>query len=181
MLRIHRVADRSAAAALDDRSLVGEQAFLQVTGSGFSLRYLPTERADWQRFAGQTPAADRPSICLLAEQDGAPVGFACVQVRSGWGELLDLRVDVAHRRQGIASLLLESCMHFVREQQLYGLCTETTDRNPTCCRLLQHLGFTLGGIDPMFLYPNPNERHKPLRQRACLLRFYWIDKTKADG
>lgn len=164
---------------LPDQQLVSEEAVLQVGRLGFQLSYRPLPRAEWCAFPPVDYAdpliitQDEGSAFYAAFEDDAYIGCAAVTaLPSGWADVLDLRVDAAHRRQGAGRMLLEKCEHFARKRSLHGLRAACTDLNPGMCQFLEHTGFTLAGLDRMALALSEQERVKPRSRRACLLFFY---------
>ncbi|MBQ2953333.1 MAG: GNAT family N-acetyltransferase [Clostridia bacterium] len=162
-----------------DRALVGEAVHLKISRLGFQLDYLPMPKAEWRTFL-PVPFADPAIITqddasafFAAFADGKYIGSAAVTTHpSGWAEVLDVRVDPAWRRKGVATALLGQCGFFCEERGLHGLRISATDANPALCRLCERLGFILSGLDRMALTRDPEERVKPLLMRASLLFFY---------
>ena len=179
MLTIRRITaeNQDLMRPVSDASLVGEDVVLQVTRSGFLLRYQPRDSAEWRSFPPALEAGLRlqagQAVLYGAFQDEVSIGSLIVRLTdSGWADILDLRVDVPVRRQGVATALMASCDRFAAKHEAYGIRLEASDRNPTLCRFAEHAGFRLAGVDTMALAALPDERQKPLRQRACALFFY---------
>ena len=159
--------------------LCGDETVLRMERSGFSLGYVPLEKAAWRTF----PAAFSAPLAELPERLGASVygayldqrfcGLAVIhQEESGWGEILDLRVDASCRRQGVATALLASCEGFATRRGLSGLRVTVSDQNPVRCQFLEASGFRVEGVDRMLYSRLPEERSKPLALRACALFCY---------
>lgn len=169
-----------------EASLIGEETLLRVTRGGFSLAYVPIERAEWRYFA-PTPGFEPTALCqeenaayFAAFAEERYIGGAGVRCEpDGWALLGDLRVDAAHRRQGVASALVDACERFARQKGCYGLRAETSDQHPIVCQFLEKRGYTLGGLDRMRLAAAPEERRKPLMRRACALLFYRVLENAA--
>lgn len=96
--------------------------------AGFSLGYVPMEKAQWRTFPPALPLPLSEMAFLLsasvygAFQEERFCGLAVIRKdEHGWGEILDLRVDASCRRQGIATALLASCEGFARRRSLEGL------------------------------------------------------------
>ena len=179
MLTIRRITaeNQGLMRPVSDASLVGEDVVLQVTRSGFLLRYQPKDSAEWRSFPPSLEAGLRlqagQAVLYGAFRDEVSVGSLIVRITErGWANVLDLRVDIPVRRQGIATALMASCERFAAKHEAYGVRLEASDRNPTLCRFAEHAGFRLGGVDTMALASAPEERQRPLRQRACALYFY---------
>lgn len=169
-----------------EASLIGEETLLRVTRGGFSLTYVPIERAEWRYFspaAGFEPALlcqDEAAAYFAAFADERYIGGAGVRCEpEGWAYLGDIRVDAAHRRQGVASALLDACERFAHQKGCYGLRMEVSDQHPILCQFLQRRGYTLAGLDRMRLAAAPQERRKPLMRRSCALMFYRVLESAA--
>jgi len=162
-----------------DACLVGEETMVRIGRTGFSLDWAPLDRAAWRPCPSRADA-DAELLCSVEDgavfgafSEGVYVGGACMYAaHDGWAELCDLRVDASHRRQGVASALVDACERLARSRGLYGLRCVTSDHNPTACRFLLQRGFALQGMDRMALAASPEERQKPLMRRACALIFY---------
>ena len=162
-----------------DAVLVGEETVVRIGRTGFSLGWSPLDRARWQNLPERADA-DAELLCSMEDaavfgafSDGQYVGGACMYAAyDGWAELCDLRVDAAHRREGVATALVESCERQARKRGLSGLRCVVSDQNPIACRFLLARNFTLQGMDRMSLTASPEERAKPLMRRACALIFY---------
>lgn len=162
-----------------DRALVGETVHLKISRLGFQLDYLPLPKDEWRTYLPPSYAApafivqDSASALFAAFENDRCIGTATVTTDpNGWAEVLDVRVDPAWRRKGVATALLGQCGFFAEQRHLHGLRIAATDHNPALCHLLERLGFILSGLDRMALTRDPAERGKPLMLRACLLFFY---------
>jgi len=164
---------------LSSASLAGEDVLLRIGRSGFTLGYVPLARAEWRSFP--PPACCDPAklgtahsiIMLAAFEDDLLVGSAAMlHTDEGWTEILDIRVDAAHRRQGVARAMLQAVEDASLRHGMMGLKMTVTDDNPTACQFCEHCGFTLQGLDKMALIYNPVQREKPLARRASQLFFY---------
>ena len=163
---------------IDDRVLIGEDVLLRVTRTGFSLGYLPSSGSEWRRFQStsdlnQLMNDSNHSAVFAAYDDDACIGCAAVRVSSsGWGRLVDLRVDASHRRMGAGSLLVDACQRFAQSHGMSGVSIATPDANTVICQFCEKLGFQLGGVDRFALAMTESERRKPMLRRAGLLTFY---------
>ena len=165
---------------LNSPSLVGEDVLLKISRTGFSLGYMPLRHAEWRDFP---PAFDAdPHAVLLddraalfaAFEDGEFIGAASLRVdpSTRWAEILDMRVESTHRRQGVGRNLLDFCERLAIKRGMHGLRIACPDTNPALCQFCEHCGFTLGGVDTKLLAYSDAERDKPLSKRASLLAFY---------
>lgn len=166
---------------VSDASLVGEEVMLRIGRNGFNLGYVPMPRAEWRTFppdrlADPALLLGQPNAAMFAafQDDGTFAGSAAViaDPATGWTRIIDIRVDAAHRRTGIASLMLDACESFSEKLGMRGLSIHIPDSNPAACQFCEHCGFTLQGLDRMALSYTDAERDKPLARRACLLFFY---------
>ncbi|MBQ8556953.1 MAG: GNAT family N-acetyltransferase [Clostridia bacterium] len=164
---------------LPDSVLVTEEALLKIGRLGFQLGYMPLPKAEWRSF----PPVDYADPLIITQDEGSAfyaafegekyIGCAAVTtLPSGWAEIIDLRVDAAHRRQGTGRMLLGHCERFAQKRGLHGLRIACTDTNPGMCQFCEQTGFTLQGLDRMAVSQSPAERMKPVSRRACLLFFY---------
>ena len=182
MLTIRRLTteDLPGWRTVSSASLVGEDVLLRVGRGGFSLGYVPLQRAEWREFAameGADPSnalSDGRYALFGAYEDEALIGSACLRISpvTRWGEIVDLRVDAAHRRQGVARNLLDFCERLALKRGMRGLRLACADTNPGLCQFCEHCGFTLAGVDSRALAYTDAERDKPLARRAALLTFY---------
>lgn len=167
---------------IDGASLVGEDVMLRIGRSGFTLGYVPLPRAEWRSFPAdasllpESLLADENSAMFLAFEDDSFIGQAAVSARrdTGWTEILDLRVEPASRRKGVARALLDAMERFSRKAGMQGLRMALTDDNTVACQFCQHCGFALQGLDRMAVAYTPAQRNKPMARRACLLYFYQL-------
>lgn len=162
-----------------DRTLVSEEARVVISRLGFQLDYVPLPRAEWRSF----PPVDYADPIIITQDEGSAfyaafmgeryVGCAAVtMLPGGWADVIDLRVDGQHRRQGVGRALLDKCDHFALSHGLHGLRIACTDTNAELCQFCEHTGFTLAGLDRMALSRTPEERVKPVAHRTSLLFFY---------
>lgn len=165
--------------SLTDRQLVSEEALLRIGRTGFQLGYTPLPKAEWRSF----PPVDYADPAILTADAGSAfygafegetyIGCAAVTtLPSGWADVIDLRVDAQHRRQGAGRMLLDKCEAFAVKRGLHGLRIACTDTNPGMCQFCEHTGFTLQGLDRMAAAMSSEERAKPVSRRASLLFFY---------
>jgi GNAT superfamily N-acetyltransferase len=89
----------------------------------------------------------RKQIFLVAEHEGRPVGYLTLSqppaLSSAW--ISDLVVEVAHRRQGIATHLVDRVRAWCREQGLSRLFMEMQIKNYPAICLARKLGFEFSG------------------------------------
>ncbi len=185
MLTIRRClsASEKPRTLLHEECLIGEETLLRVSRSGFSLTYAPLERAQWQTFptpedfTAQAVCTAPQAALFLAYEDDSYVGCASIRPCGTWMQLGDIRVDVLHRRHGIATALLETAEQFAVHHGYCGMRVEVSDQHPILCRFLEKRGYVIGGMDRMLMTMSSEERQKPLMRRACALYFYRIFKV----
>lgn len=165
---------------ISSASLAGEDVLLRIGRGGFALGYVPLPRAEWRDFpTGEHAAphevlADDRGALFGAFEDKQLIGLCSLRMSAytRWAEITDLRVDAAHRRQGVGRNLLDFCERLAVKRGMHGLRIACTDTNPTLCQFCEHCGFTLAGVDTRALAYTDAERDKPLSRRAALLTFY---------
>ncbi|MCE5343472.1 MAG: GNAT family N-acetyltransferase [Eubacteriales bacterium] len=162
----------------DARFLASERIQLRFTRKGFLPEYAPLPSAEW-RTAKAFPA----SAETLLNDENAAVYFAfsenkcvgqCV-AKSGdhhLCELLDLRTDSRHRRQGVATALLSAMEEWVATRSLAGIRAETSDDQPASCQFFERAGFTLGGVDMLWHHCDPAQSDRAPAMRESVLVFY---------
>ena len=166
----------------DARYLAGERVQLRVVRAGFHTDYAPLPTAAWRTLRPfpaepESLMADPHAACFLAFMDGQPVGQCVVRlVANHLCELADLRVDSRFRRQGIGTQLTETCVDWAQAKGRAGLRAEVTDNQPTACQFLEHIGFTLGGVDRLRRAALPEQRLLVPAMRESVVVFYkfWI-------
>jgi ribosomal protein S18 acetylase RimI-like enzyme len=70
-------------------------------------------------------------------------------------EIFDVAVDATHRRQGIASILLESVLGLARERGAKEFFMEVRESNDAALALYRTLGFSITGRRPNY-YRDPD-------------------------
>lgn len=93
--------------------------------------------------------SDEESIVLVAEREGAVVGyvFAAIEplswkdLRDECGYIHDLLVTDAARRGGVGIALLNAAIEWLREQQMPRVVLGTAAQNETARRLFERRGF----------------------------------------
>jgi ribosomal protein S18 acetylase RimI-like enzyme len=96
-----------------------------------------------------TQLGDRDVVVLVAERDGAVVGYVYAglepqswkELREAAGFIHDIVIDEAGRRHGVASALMEAAMAWLRERGAPRVMLWTADQNEAAQRLFQKLGF----------------------------------------
>ncbi len=94
----------------------------------------------------------RRSVLLVAENDGLLLGYLALvdspAPRAAW--ITDLVVGLRHRRQGVATALLEAVSRWCREQEIERLILEMQSKNfPGIC-LSRKQGFVFAGYNDRY-------------------------------
>lgn len=89
----------------------------------------------------------RKEVFLVAEQEGRPVAYLTLArtpaLQSAW--ISDLVVEIVHRRQGIATHLVNQVRGWCREQGLSRLFLEMQIKNYPAICLARKMGFVFAG------------------------------------
>jgi ribosomal protein S18 acetylase RimI-like enzyme len=107
-------------------------------------------------------------LCLVAEHNDALVAALLARPREGGTlELLDLRVDCAHRREGLATVLLFQMIEYAKNSEYRAASAFTLTNNEPAFQMLQKLGWQLSGIDT-----RRDTNHDLVKERASLIWYY---------
>ncbi len=162
----------------DARFLAGERIQLRFTRKGFLPEYAPLPSAEWRTakafpLTAEMLLADARAIVYFAFAENKCVG-QCVAKSDEHQlcELLDLRTDSRHRRQGMGTALLNAVVDWAHARGLAGIRAETTDDCPAACQFFERSGFTLGGVDMLRLYSDPAQADRAPAMRESVLIFY---------
>lgn len=93
------------------------------------------------------------SVCFIAESDGKPCGYIGAYIICGEGEITNLAVTEAYRRQGIGKALMEA---LCRTDGISRLTLDVRESNTPAYSLYTGLGFKVDGKRKNF-YQNPRE------------------------
>lgn len=95
------------------------------------------------------------SALLLAEEDERPIGYVAIgegpAENSGW--ILDLVVDLVHRRQSVATSLIASALDWCRQRGFDRLFIEMQSKNYPAISLARKSGFSFSGYSDQY-YPD---------------------------
>lgn len=119
----------------------------------------------WPEAAIQSELDNPLSLWLVAEVDGRVVGYIGSQSVLGEADVMNIAVDLNHRRQGIAMALLLALEDALKECQVHCLTLEVRASNAPAAALYDRLGFVQVGL-------RPNYYHKP-KEDARILRKEW--------
>jgi len=92
---------------------------------------------------------ERDAVVLVAERAGAVIGYVYAGIEpTSWKELRDMAgfihdvvVEESSRRLGVASLLIEAAIEWLREHGAPRVMLWTAERNPGAQNLFSALGF----------------------------------------
>lgn len=104
------------------------------------------------------------SLWLIAEQDGAAVGYIGSQTVIDESDMMNVAVSPDCRRQGIAQLLIETLCAELSKRGSNSLALEVRQSNAPAIALYEKLGFTLAGVRPNY-YHNPRENALILKKK----------------
>ncbi len=99
----------------------------------------------WSEGVFRSALADELCLWLTAEKDGAAVGYAGMQSVLDEGYIDNVAVDPDHRRQGVASALLEAMLAEARRRKLRFLSLEVRAGNAGAIALYASFGFDAVG------------------------------------
>jgi len=125
----------------------------------------------WSRsmFAGEI--AKPASICLGAFVDDRLVGYLIVSRYVDAWHIMNIAVDPAHRRRGLAIALLERLFEDTADDDARrGFTLEVRVSNAGAIRLYEHLGFRMRGVRRGYYTDN--------REDALIM---WRDPASAGG
>src|SRR4051794_30832960 len=126
-------ADLDALAEIDGTVESLDYLHLEQAGEGFSVSWKLDKRALRQKLIESNPLDDETQfalkqiaigadegLALMAEHEDLPVGLMVAQPRheTGTFEIVDLRIDYEHRRQGLATAMIYQTIPAAREREL---------------------------------------------------------------
>ena len=101
----------------------------------------PDENYDYEEMS-------KNSVFIGAYDDGICIGLAILQdAFLKYMYLYDLKVNKTHRKQGVASLLIEKAKEIAAEKGYRGIYTQGQDNNLSACLFYLKTGFHIGGLD----------------------------------
>jgi RimJ/RimL family protein N-acetyltransferase len=96
----------------------------------------------------------RRDVCLVAVDEGNPMGYICVTVEyaSTVAWVTDLVVSPLQRRKGAASALVTAAQSWALERGIRRLILEMQSKNQAYIRLAQKFGYEFCGYNDQY-YP----------------------------
>ena len=119
----------------------------------------------WSENSIASELDSRLSLWLVALDGDAVVGYVGSQSVMGWADMMNIAVDPAYRRQGVAQELVERLVTALMENDVTCLTLEVRASNEPAKALYGKLGFQQVGRRPNY-YRNPKED-------ALILRKEW--------
>jgi [ribosomal protein S18]-alanine N-acetyltransferase len=83
---------------------------------------------------------------ILAEVDGAIVGYVLYWLLPGTVDIHNLATHVKYRRRGVARLLLKRVLNHAREQSINRVILEVRTSNVPAQKLYESIGFVITGL-----------------------------------
>ncbi len=106
-----------------------------------------------------TAASNHAQVCAVGKKVVAVLQWRQVGREV---EIFDVAVDSGHRRQGIATVLLESVLNLAKDRGAKAFFLEVRESNASALSLYRKLGFSVAGRRPNY-YRNPTEAALLLR------------------
>jgi len=108
---------------------------------------------------------NRLSLWLVAVDGEKVVGYVGSQTVLGETDMMNIAIDPAYRRRGIARQLIGKLIEALKERGSHSLMLEVRAGNAAAIALYESMGFTVAGKRPNY-YRNPKED-------AWILRKEW--------
>ena len=119
----------------------------------------------WSEKSIASELDNRLSLWLVALDGDTVAGYVGSQSVMGWADMMNIAVDPAYRRQGVAQKLVEALVAALAENDVTCLTLEVRASNEPAKALYGKLGFQQVGRRPNY-YRNPKED-------ALILRKEW--------
>ena len=121
----------------------------------------------WSRKALEEELDNPNAVFLVAEEEGAPLGYAGMHCAAGEGYVDNVAVFPAARRRGVATALLEALELAARDREGEFLSLEVRPSNTGAVALYRRLGFEEAGRRRDF-YRDPREDGLILTKRLVV-------------
>lgn len=122
--------------------------------------------APWSEAAIRSELENPLSLWLVAERNGAVLGYVGSQMVPPEADMMNLAVAPEARRQGIADALIGELIRRLSMKEVTSLSLEVRVSNTAARSLYEKLGFRQIGLRPNY-YFHPKED-------ACILRKDWM-------
>jgi len=158
---------------------------LEQSGDGMSVAWKLEKRALREKLIESNPLNDDThfavkqiatradeGLALLAEHENLPVGLIIAQPRHDQQtlEVIDLRIDYEHRREGVATAMIYQAINFARERELRAVTMQTRTNNFPASQFLLKSSFALSGIDT-----KRHSNHHVVKEAATLIWYAALD------
>jgi ribosomal-protein-alanine N-acetyltransferase len=138
-------------------SIRAYRPILEDAAAASALLREAKEAASWSESALGTSSFDVATmIAFFSELAGKPTGFIIGRHAAGEGEILNLAVSIASRRQGHGEVLVERTLAAFRERSALKVFLEVRESNSAAIALYEKLGFRQVGRRPSY-YRDPVE------------------------
>ncbi len=121
---------------------------------GLELALFGEEAWSWQMLAGELGQQPASRYYLVAEDDGAVVGYAGLLAAAGQADVLTIAVAAPHWGQGIGSRLLACLLEEAVRRGCTEVFLEVRADNARAQRLYRWWGFDDVGIRPGYYQPS---------------------------
>jgi RimJ/RimL family protein N-acetyltransferase len=184
-LRLATTADLAGVAEIDATMESLRYLHIDRTGDGLNVCWKVEDRPLRERLIQPVPLDDErqfayrqlvtgidDGLSLVIERDAQIVAAIAARpnVARGVLELIDLRVDFDHRREGFATAMLYRAIQAGRELELRALAAECPANNDPANQLFAKLGFHLAGLDAL-----RNSNHDLVKEAVTLLWYATLD------
>jgi ribosomal protein S18 acetylase RimI-like enzyme len=178
-------ADLDAIREIDGTIESADYLHLEQSGEAFNIVWKIELRPLRQKLIQSNPISDQSAfllkqiatgadegIAILAEHEQLAVGLLLAQpnYEARTLELIDLRIDYEHRREGLATAMLFQTIQRAREMELRAVVAETRTNNLPANQLLLKSSFDLSGIDTRRL-----SNHDIVKESATLIWYAALD------
>ena len=178
-------ADLDALREIDGTIESTEYLHLEQTGEAFEINWKLDRRLLREKLIQSNPLSDDvvfllkqfatgadEGVALMAEHDGAAAGLLIAQPRyeNRTLQILDLRIDYEHRRQGLATAMIYQAIGKARESELRAVTAITRTNNFPANPFLLKSSFDLSGLDT-----RRDSNHDVVKESASLLWYASLD------
>jgi ribosomal protein S18 acetylase RimI-like enzyme len=184
-MRPATLADAAAISEIDGVIQSTQYLHVERTGDGLTMSMRVEPRPCRERLTVANPVTDEiafafrqvasgadEGIALVLEHEGRPVAAAVARPRHEHRvmQLVDLRVDYSHRRQGLGQSLVYRIIMETGKLGLRAVMAEATADNLPAAGLLRRCGFELCGIDA-----RRRSNHDLVKESATLFWYASLD------
>jgi ribosomal protein S18 acetylase RimI-like enzyme len=158
---------------------------VEQSGEGISVGWKLEKRPLREKLIASNPLSDETQfaakqlatgadegLALVVEHENLPVGLLIAQPRYDQHalEVIDLRIDYEHRRQGLATAMIYQAINFARERELRAVMVQTRTNNLPASQFLLKTSFDLAGIDT-----RRHSNHDLVKESATLMWYAALD------